>query len=659
MSPKKRRTKKKKHRERPRAVRAAPQQLVEGFEEARSLIRRRRWAEAREILESLNDRYPKQEPVLAALIDLSYDMGDVRSYQLACARLLRLRPNDPDLTLMLAGSYLANAWPFLSLRTFREFLERWPDHSRAADARGTVADIEARVPALTAHLGLTGDDAPQLAAWHEDVLALLDQAEFGQAQQVAGRLLERRPDFLPALNNLAEAHFRQGQADEAMATARRVLERDRENVHALSNLTRYLFLSGRPDEARAQAERLKAVQSPAPDGSVKKVEALSYLGDDRGVLDALSEAEHAGKREGPSDGYLYHLAAVAALRQGDENEARRCWKTAIEWMPGLEAARANLADLDRPTGERHAPWPFRFAQWLPPDAIQDLLQRIRPGVKGGALARQAREYLQARPEVAALVPVLLDRGDPAGREFALRLARTAETPELLAAVRDFALGRRGPDATRLEAAQVASQAGLLPSGPVHLWMDGEWREVLLMGWQLHGEPRDKHSARVAQRAGQAMEALHAADPERAERLLKKALEDEPDASDLLNNLAMAYQMQGRLEEALDLTRRIYERDPDYLFARVTLARLAMRDREPDKAKALLDPMLARKRLHFSEFAALCAAEIDLFLTEGNRDAARSWFEMWEQTDPDNPALGEFRRRFRGGGVGQRLKSWIL
>jgi hypothetical protein len=104
-----------------------------------------------------------------------------------------------------------------------------------------------------------------------------------------------------------------------------------------------------------------------------------------------------------------------------------------------------------------------------------------------AMSKAARRYLREHPEIAPLVPLLLDRGDPTARELALHVALAARTPELLAALWDFALGQRGPDAMRNRAAQAASEAGLLPAGPVRLWLDGKWREVLLMGFLLHGE----------------------------------------------------------------------------------------------------------------------------------------------------------------------------
>jgi hypothetical protein len=69
--------------------------------------------------------------------------------------------------------------------------------------------------------------------------------------------------------------------------------------------------------------------------------------------------------------------------------------------------------------------------------------------------------------------------------------------------------------------------------------------------------------------------------------------------------------------------------------------------EHEQAKALLEPLLSWKRLHFAEFAALCGAQIELLLAEGKRDGARAWFAMWERTCPDHPSLEQFRSRVQG------------
>jgi tetratricopeptide (TPR) repeat protein len=651
--------KKKRRPERP-SGRSASLNLLRRLEEVDALLRRQQWGPARELLEELDRRYPHRQEVLVGLVNVYYHLKDFRHYQTACERLLPLTPDDPDLVLMLAGAYLSNVRPALAVRTFQRFLARWPDHPDAGKARQTATELEADLGPLLADLGLTGADALELATLHEEVQSWLDQGKYPQARQVAEQLLRRKPDFVPALNNLGEAYFREGQPDQALATAQRVLDVAPDNFHALSNLTRYLVLGGRVLEAQTWAERLKAVTSASPDVSVKKAEALSFLGDDQGVLDAFHGAERAGRASQANDALLAHLAAVAACRLGREDEARRYWRQALKQMPGLALAQANLDDLDQPVGKRHAPWAFDVASWVPEKAVRGLAAHLRPVARRGkdeAITRETRRYLQAHPELVALVPLLFDRGDPEARGFALRLALMAETPEMLAALRDFALGQRGSDELRMEAAQAATRAGLLPSGPVRMWFQGDWREILLLGFEVHGEPTREHAPQVEAWTREAMAATNRGDGEAAERLLRQALAVEPDAPDLLNNLAKALQLRDRLDESEALVREIHERFPDYLFGRTNLAHLCVREGELDRAQALLEPLLARRRLHFTEFAALAAAHIDVLLARGERDGARSWLEMWEGIDPDHPGLAHWRRQVSQPSWWRRLRGW--
>jgi predicted Zn-dependent protease len=150
-------------------------------------------------------------------------------------------------------------------------------------------------------------------------------------------------------------------------------------------------------------------------------------------------------------------------------------------------------------------------------------------------------------------------------------------------------------------------------------------------------------------AFEAHEALNAFDGERAERLLKEALAKEPDSPDLLNNLAAAYGLQGRVEEAADLIRDIHARHPDYWFGRIGVARQAIEAGRLEEAQDILRPMLQQTRLHRSEFTALAAAEIELQLARGEPDGARSWLQMWEQMVPDHPQIPLMRRKIRAAG----------
>jgi predicted Zn-dependent protease len=659
---KKKKQKRPVHHPQPSSGAPPSRSVIRLLEEADDLIENGDLLEARDVLEALARQRPRDPEVLSLLVDVNYDLHDMRGYQTAAERLLRVTPNDPELTLALAGAYLGNIYPVLALQTFRRLVERWPDHEHAADVRTQIADLEAIMPEFLNELGVPGEEAMDLAVQHEQLRALLEQGSHAEARRAAEQLLRRWPDFAPALNNLSQVHALEGRFDQAIAAARRVLDSQPENVQALSNLTRILLLSGRAAEAQAMAERLKAVDSDRPDVGMKKAEALSYLGDDQGVLDAFAADQRLlaeGDLEILADPTLYHLTAVAHLRLGHEAEARRLWERALKMAPGLTLAAENLDDLGEPVGERHAPWPFAFGNWLTIQTIGDLTAAVQTAAERGneeAVSRGMRRFLRQHPEVAALVPLLLDRGDPQGREFALRVAALLRTPELLAALRDFALGQRGPDAMRQEAGQMAREAGLMPTGLVRFWSQGEWRDVMMLSFEIHEEGLQRHPPQVEEWHGQALEALNEGDAKRGEELLQKALAVQPDDPSLLNNLATAYELQGRNKEAEALVHRLFDLHPDYFFARIGVARLATRERQLDRAKDLLQPLVAQERYHISEFRGLCQAQAEVHQAEGNPDAARSWIDLWASVDPDHPGIAQWRRSLSRPGWLDRVFS---
>lgn len=624
-----------------------PRRALVTLQDAAWLSERHEYATAREKLETLNKQFPHHPDILIPLLDVLYDLKDMPTYQNVVEELVDLVPDNPDLLLNLAGSYATNLRPVSALYAFRKFVSLYPNHPRAAEVRRTAADLEAELPKILADVQLTGPDADRAAILHERSLAWMEQGEHKRARRVIDELSNLKPDFIPALNNSSNLYYVEGDLARAAETAQRVLDREPENIQALSNLTRFLCLQGRVADAQALAVKLKAVESERPDAETKQVEALAMLGDDKGILQVFDRAEKRGRlREPLVSPMLFHAAGVAALRLGDEKRAKKLWQRALEIAPTYAISRANLDDLKKPVGERHAPWTFTLAEWVPGKTIRDLIARIQPVAKRGdaALTQATQRFFRDHPEVRGLIPLLLDRGDPAGREFAFHLAMSFDAPEMKTALRDFALSARGPDELRMRASQEASRAGLIPPGMARMYLKGQWREVLLLGMEIHNEPDTAFRPAVQELFEQAYDRLYAGDGAGAEALLRQADALEPNHPSIRHNLAMALEVQGRRAEAEALIRENFARHPDYLFARCLLARLAAQRKQLDEARTLLEPLLTQKRFHFSEFAAYAMAQIDLLLAEGAADSARSWFEMWSSADPEHPQLDSYRAR---------------
>lgn len=644
---------KRRHKKRPRPTvrrREPSRSLSRKLAEVQELIDQDRWVAAAEELETLARRYPNDSQVFHFQSGVAAELHDRPGLMEAAQRWAALAPNNPEAILNLGGACLANVRPAMARRVFRQFLEHWPDHPRAADVRKTIAGLDESLPEALRETGLAGvDQAEELAVWHEEAQVALEQNRFSEAISLEERILERVPTLASAFNNISLAHFAEGRLDQAIATARRVLEEcDADNFHALANLIRFLCVTGRADQARPFAERLKAVHSERVDTWVKKAEGLSFLGDDAGVLEVFAEAEAAGMLRKPfADPFLYHLAGVAAARLGHEREARRYWRRALKLQPNFSRAADNLADLRKPVGQRHGPWAFNLYEWLSPQTMQDMVNTVEPALRGKTTEKKveqaARRFLTKHPEVIGLIPTLLERGDPGGREFAYRLARIAETPETVDALVNFALGRAGPDELRREVAYFLVDIGRLPRGQlVQMWVEGEQHELLLLGYTISDEPTARLPNRVQRLMEQAMSALYGQQLDEAEHLLQQALEILPDHPSLLQNLAAVYGLRGDQEQVEVLIRRAVEIDPDYVIGRCQMASFAAQKGDLDEAERWLEPIRGRESFHTSEFAALCRAHIDLELGRGRPDAARSWLQMWEEVTPDHPHLPIWR-----------------
>jgi len=167
-------------------------------------------------------------------------------------------------------------------------------------------------------------------------------------------------------------------------------------------------------------------------------------------------------------------------------------------------------------------------------------------------------------------------------------------------------------------------------------------DLSLANFRVSNEQTTLHSPEVEHIVTQGIGRLKAGDGLEAERWFRQALVLEPDEPDLLNNLGAALGLQGRDDEALAIIRDVHGRFPEYLFARTALARQALLQDDLDLAADLLEPLHRRREFHVSEWNALCEIQLSLLLLRGDRGLARAWFEMWEDSQPENPQLETYR-----------------
>ncbi len=231
----------------------------------------------------------------------------------------------------------------------------------------------------------------------ERAQAALYRHDFEHAGNELRQVLERDPENLTALADLAKALAEQGELDEAIELARRALELDPDNASLVLGLAVLLGRAGDDPSALEALEAALAIDPNSLDAGLEKVRALVRLDrpDDAVDLLQLLAAEHPGQPR-IDIGVAELVEGPAGEIQAAEARLRRAVEREPYLVHGWRALGSLLAE-DRP---EDAVAVYRQALAFQP---RDGTLRARLGV---LLARQgvpeAEEHLRAA--VAALRP---------------------------------------------------------------------------------------------------------------------------------------------------------------------------------------------------------------------------------------------------------------
>ncbi|MCC5896985.1 MAG: tetratricopeptide repeat protein [Phormidium sp. BM_Day4_Bin.17] len=456
------------------------------------------WQGAYDVLQLLVEQYPDNRLVWDYLSEVAYELKDLATYQNACEKLVELTPDDADTLYALGNIYMVKMYPLAASQVLERALTIAPEHESAARAREILSTITPKIPEILEELG---SDDFEAALLHERGQMYLAQGNYPAAREAELEVIQRYPGFVPARNNLALVNWSEGNVEEAIATSKAVLDSEPDNIHALSNLVHFLVVSGDTEAAQVYGDRLKTSPGNGWDPWTKRVEALSYLADDAGIVEMLDQAEADDVDDSPVGALFFHLTAVALARTGDRNRALTQWKKALKHDPDIPdiTVKENLNNIRRPVGERHGAWPFSWEQWLLPTTARDLRDTIiglrdNPGDDHTDVLMG--QLFQRHPEFLTKLPRIMERGGPLGQEFGVVMAQQLQTPEVLEIIKDFALGQNGSDSMRNRAASIATRAGLLRKDKVTLWIQGEWRELVVAGYEISPEPATYHPKAV-------------------------------------------------------------------------------------------------------------------------------------------------------------------
>jgi len=184
-------------------------------------------------------------------------------------------------------------------------------------------------------------------------------------------------------------------------------------------------------------------------------------------------------------------------------------------------------------------------------------------------------------------------------------------------------------------------------------------------YEITSEPiQDRRYRRLPGQVKDAIERLHPEaqrDPQRAIPELVDLIKKYPKVPMLYNYLSVAYSQAGQWEKAEEVIRENYQRNPDYLFARLNYAELCRTQGDYEQIAEIFEHKFDlkllypnRKRFHISEVANFMGLIGIYFLETGQQEAAEKYYEILKKIAPDYPMTKMLRRKLHPSFLGRLL-----
>ena len=335
-------------------------------------------------------------------------------------------------------------------------------------------------------------------------------------------------------------------------------------------------------------------------------------------------------------------------------------------------AKENLKDMRQPPGEQWGPAYFEPRDWLSQTQQAGIREIGDCAIESAeddddvnsvfeAIAPKMRRFLARYPEVEHAIPAMLDRGDAASQKLALMLARGSQRADIRQTLLDYARGPRGTDEERRQLLMSLKEEGYVFESPISFYVEGKVHQLEMLRFQIVDEPiiPEGRTDETCELVEAAVEAVRRGDGAEAERILRQVKQIEPDQPDVLNNLAVALQIQNRLDEAYVLVDELSEKHPDYFFCKISAANRRIAHKQYDEAYEILVDLQRRERLHSTEFYALAKLMVEMYVGRAEHASAQHWVDLWEGYDPDHPDLPSLKRYVASRqGAGRFLKKML-
>ena len=363
---------------------------------------------AHEHLESAREHDPSSVFLRTRLAKSHLALGETDAAVAEAEAAVGLDAGDPESRRLLAGLYSATGKAAESVREYRKVLELDPGDEQARLYLGAVHLAEGQYREAREHLERYTRDNPRSPLGHYYLgRTLAESRDFARAEESYAAALELLPTSAPVLTEMGLVREFRGRRGAASEAYRKLMEVDPGNEWAGPRLQALRTGLGRLPEARAEFARL-GFREAAPGVARTKV-GLAYY--EVGDLDAAVTELSLALVERPEDHRVRFFLGLAHDRLGDAERAAAQFEGVPPDSDYFVDSRVQLASVHEGR-ERYAEAAaaLRAALDRDPDRRKDLLRFL------AEVYRRAKDYANAVETMLTVVD--LDPGN-ARLHFAL------------------------------------------------------------------------------------------------------------------------------------------------------------------------------------------------------------------------------------------------
>jgi len=595
------------------------------LDEAVDLIEGGKIVEASQILAPLYRDFSREPSVLRVMAVLRIHQDDPSNALPIVRKALALSPNDPEMILMMVGlevhlGYLSLAYnDFKSLQVGRlgaverkeyfriqEVLQQYREF-RLKDAEIEAADFDEKI---------------RIEAINDCSVLELRAGNFRDAEKYARKVIALRPSDMPGRNNLSEILFQQNKMELSLSEACQALSIEPDNQFTIALALRAGYLH---DDQETLSLSLSPVMSERH--YVKQMEGLLFKGD----LDTIVSWQKriiSLPQDGPFDRTVaLRMLACVLIKKELVREAQEV----IAVM--AQEKRGTVSDVGV--------------------GMSTVFPVALSSGKGTSAHKEMVEQAMEQPWFVRATSFLIRFGDVPAISLGIGAAEALLLPEYIPALTEFAAEDRGTEELRIRASQCIDKINGVLQGKHVVFMKGAKTEVLTSKIRITREPTLTHEdPRLEGIHSEIVRLSNLGKSEEVRALFEQARELGDTSCTVRFNYAASLLGAGKKNEGLAIIRALHAEDPEYLFARVELAKQAVTEGRLEEAQDLLAPLLMRTELHFTEYRALVAGQVMLALAKGDVDAASGGVEALEKVlDEGDSVLEQLKGLVK---MGERL-----